>query len=465
MRRASQFIALLLPLVHSLQLPRCTIAVAGANGRVGSMVCRELLRNHPQVTVRALVRSATDPYQGYGRLSYEVGAEEGKMDIAPAWRIGDGGGFSESVTVEFDEERQSGYGLDRLEIFECELRYPKDVEQALGDVDAVVYCASAFNAFRQRLPDRLDDAANSIAKAGMNLFELRLGKALFGEPDEDGSAKPRKEASQGKTADVEGLGNVLSTLSTTRRRRATLAELTGGGGGRGASKAALPPLVLLSSAAHLGYDDAGLPGSSDLRENEFGFRKRSGEEAVRDSKLPHVIVRSAAIDDAFTEEGLGVNVVADADRVDADAVKAGVKKGAEGAKGAIGVGSANEADEEKRRRIHPRDLATYLVGCLSGAASLSTIEQPSGGSSDVATLDAQIVKLEKAKATAVLEQDFAKAGELLEEVTSLKSRRAETAQAWAAKAEGEASRGGERPSTSTVEVWTSIDEGPFKSKR
>ena len=56
MRRASQFIALLLPLVHSLQLPRCTIAVAGANGRVGSMVCRELLRNHPQVTVRALVR-------------------------------------------------------------------------------------------------------------------------------------------------------------------------------------------------------------------------------------------------------------------------------------------------------------------------------------------------------------------------------------------------------------------------
>ena len=75
------------------------------------------------------------------------------------------------------------------------------------------------------------------------------------------------------------------------------------------------------------------------------------------------------------------------------------------------------------------------------------------------------MKLEKAKATAVLEQDFAKAGELLEEVTSLKSRRAETAQAWAAKAEGEASRGGERPSTSTVEVWTSIDEGPFKSKR
>ena len=78
------------------------------------MVCRELLRNHPQVTVRALVRSASDPYQGYGRLSYEVGAEEGKMDIAPAWRIGDGGGFSESVTVEFDEERQRAAKFEQL---------------------------------------------------------------------------------------------------------------------------------------------------------------------------------------------------------------------------------------------------------------------------------------------------------------------------------------------------------------
>lgn len=105
--------------------------------------------------------------------------------------------------MEFDES-QSSYGLDRLEIRECELRYMADVEAALSDVrmihatpsdglhavghkrgiptwrrrllwmmhlrspsqvDAVVFCASAFNSNRQRLPDRIESAAGSIAKA------------------------------------------------------------------------------------------------------------------------------------------------------------------------------------------------------------------------------------------------------------------------------------------------------------
>ena len=145
------------------------------------MVCRELLRNHKQVNVRALVRSASDPYKGYGRLSYEVGAEDGKMDLKAAWAMDDETGrFAAPQTMEFDPDVQSGYGLDRLELRECELRYPKDVDEALSGVDAVVWCASSFNAFRQRLPDRVDEAARSIDQRGMALFELRLGKALFG---------------------------------------------------------------------------------------------------------------------------------------------------------------------------------------------------------------------------------------------------------------------------------------------
>jgi hypothetical protein len=116
-------------LVRGLTLPRATIAVAGANGRVGSMVCRELLRNHPLITVRALVRSASDPYQGYGRLSYEVGAEDGKMSLDSAFSLGGGGRFAAPATIEFDEEVQGSYGLDRLEIRECEVRassHPRD---------------------------------------------------------------------------------------------------------------------------------------------------------------------------------------------------------------------------------------------------------------------------------------------------------------------------------------------------
>ena len=147
------------------------------------------------------------------------------MELAPAWRMGEDGVMG-AASIEFDPAVQGGYGLDRLEIRECDLRYDKDVEDALADVrvacphevrsaaanrkrrlaawqvDAVIYCASAFNAQRQKLPDRVDGAASAIASAGMNLFELRLGKAFFGEPEKaDGSDGPRREAAKGKTAE------------------------------------------------------------------------------------------------------------------------------------------------------------------------------------------------------------------------------------------------------------------------
>lgn len=252
----------------AVDLPRCTIAVAGANGRVGSMVCKELLRNHPRVKVRALVRDAYNAFEGYGRLSYEVGAEDGKMDIQAAWKQDEEGRFLSPATMEFDDAVQASYGLDRLEIRECELRYAKDVESALGDVDGVIYCATAFNEFRQRLPDRLDAAASRIAKGGLALFELRFGDALFGErrgggEDAEGSDanKERTREAQGKTADYEGVENAVRVLKRTCERRASLSALTGGqaGGGTGLQV----PFVLLSSAAALGYDSS--PYSSEVR--------------------------------------------------------------------------------------------------------------------------------------------------------------------------------------------------------
>ena len=47
-------------LLGSQTLPQCTVVVAGGNGRVGASVCRNLLRNHPLVSVRALIRNADD---------------------------------------------------------------------------------------------------------------------------------------------------------------------------------------------------------------------------------------------------------------------------------------------------------------------------------------------------------------------------------------------------------------------
>jgi hypothetical protein len=50
------------------------IMVAGANGRLGSMICRYLLRNHPEIKeVVAMVHTVGEAStRGYGRLSYEV---------------------------------------------------------------------------------------------------------------------------------------------------------------------------------------------------------------------------------------------------------------------------------------------------------------------------------------------------------------------------------------------------------
>lgn len=62
------------------------VLVVGANGRVGSMVCLYFLRNHPKTEVVAAVHyvGENSPTQRrYGRLSYEVGAEDGVGTIRP----------------------------------------------------------------------------------------------------------------------------------------------------------------------------------------------------------------------------------------------------------------------------------------------------------------------------------------------------------------------------------------------
>ena len=87
------------------RLPACTIAVAGANGRVGAMVVRELLRTEPAVSVRALVRT-TSRLEGYARLSYEVGAEDAQYSLRPAWALADEGGLAWQTEATFDEDVQ-----------------------------------------------------------------------------------------------------------------------------------------------------------------------------------------------------------------------------------------------------------------------------------------------------------------------------------------------------------------------
>ena len=207
------------------ELPPCTVVVAGANGRVGSRVVTELLRKHSKVNVRALVRSASR-IQSYERLSYESGAEDGKMSIRPAWEIQEGG-FAQGQTTEFDPAVQGGYGLDRLEILECDVRHRPDVARVIASADAVIFCATSFGEGRTKLPERLESFNAGAAAFGANLFELRLpgfGRGGDGAGDEDAAA--RKKSVTGTTADEEGVALVLEELSRELSRRARLKALT-----------------------------------------------------------------------------------------------------------------------------------------------------------------------------------------------------------------------------------------------
>ena len=98
------------------------ILLVGANGRLGSMVCRKLLRTYPEikelVAMVHVVGENSGTSRGYGRLSYEVGAEDGRGTINPAWDLQDRNAY-----FEFDEEVMSDYNLDKLRVVECEVRY------------------------------------------------------------------------------------------------------------------------------------------------------------------------------------------------------------------------------------------------------------------------------------------------------------------------------------------------------
>jgi len=122
------------------------VLLVGANGRLGSMVCRRLLREYPEirevVAMVHVVGENSEVSRGYGRLAYEVGAEDGRGSIGPAWSADD-----RVATFEFDEERMTPYNLQKLRIVECELLDPVQCRTIVEDAraDVIVWCATDFN--------------------------------------------------------------------------------------------------------------------------------------------------------------------------------------------------------------------------------------------------------------------------------------------------------------------------------
>jgi len=343
----------------------CTVVVAGANGRVGSMVCRQLLRTQPQVTVRALVRSA-DRVEDYARLSYEVGAEDASYALRPAWSLApeeDGGGLAWATQSQFDESVQGDYGLDRLELFPCELRHEADLKAALSGTDALIYCASDFSSARRRLPQQVDNALAGIAKIGADLLELRLpgfgrgvpGQGEGGRDEQEEARLARLEsirAFEREAVDDGGVGMAAALVANEIGRKTRLTALTSGvAGGAPPGGAGSPtPFVLASASAALGYEDAA--AAVPLLENEFGIRKRTGEaamrKALRTQGVMSAVVRLAEIDSAAPEgrplcwaAGLIVDEMA-------------------------GEEAGKWGDELRTALISPRDAAAALVEALAG---------------------------------------------------------------------------------------------------
>jgi hypothetical protein len=239
------------------------ILVAGANGRLGSLVCRQLLRNHPEigelVAAVHVVSEQSPTARGYGRLSYEVGAEDGIGSIGPAWSDAD----ERTATFQFDDATMGEYNLHKLRIVECELLDPVQCASVCEKVDAVIWCATDFNGNTPR------------AVSGLNV--AFLFRAI---------ASPLKGR-----VEIEGLQNMLGALKISRQDKRRM---------NGGNEATNDPVnFVLVSMVPEAY------GNFETPFGEFHGLKRQSEEIVRSDfpSLTYSILQMGEYDDNFIPEG------------------------------------------------------------------------------------------------------------------------------------------------------------------
>eukprot|EP00535_Pseudo-nitzschia_heimii_P005816 CAMPEP_0197175318 /NCGR_PEP_ID=MMETSP1423-20130617/1569_1 /TAXON_ID=476441 /ORGANISM="Pseudo-nitzschia heimii, Strain UNC1101" /LENGTH=535 /DNA_ID=CAMNT_0042624441 /DNA_START=105 /DNA_END=1712 /DNA_ORIENTATION=- len=271
------------------------VLLVGSNGRLGSMVCRRLLRQHPEIAnVVAMVHVVgenSETSRGYGRLAYEVGAEDGRGSIGPAWSADD-----RTATFEFDEEVMTPYNLQKLRVVECELLDPVQCKTIVDDAkaDVVVWCATDFNGSTPR----------ALSGGSGPLSGLPFLFRAVADPD-----KGRVE--------VEGLQNMLGALKTYKQESIQRnRQLTAFGGveeDRGRSRS-VPKAdtekekddetrgvdFLLVSSCPDALGDFETPFGS------FWDIKRQGEDMIPDQfpSFKYSVLQFATFEDNFVKEDL-----------------------------------------------------------------------------------------------------------------------------------------------------------------
>jgi len=279
-----------------------TVLVVGSNGRLGSMVTRHLLRNHPEVkeVVAAVHYVGQATSRGYGRLSYEVGAEDGVGTIGAAW--------SEDRNASFEyADYMKDYNLNKLRVMEVELLDPVQCMTLAEGVDSVIYCASDFDGNRPRAIASLNAAF--------------LFRAI---------AAPTKGR-----VEIEGLTNMLGALKESNQNRIRIARMSGEEEAINEASTDNRPtsFVLVSSSPNA-------LGNFETPFGEFNGLKRQGEGVLRDDfpSLTHSILQFGKFDDNFVEESLDI-------QFDSENIL--------------------EPEELSKRRINRRDAARAAVEALT----------------------------------------------------------------------------------------------------
>lgn len=246
----------------SKSLRRKRVLVVGANGRLGSMVCRHLLRNNPDTEVVAAVHYVGEDSptsRGYARLSYEVGAEDGVGSIGAAWAE------DRVATFQYSDEMKE-YNLRNLRLVEVELLDPVQCETICEGVDSVVWCATDFDANQPR------------AVSGLNMAFLFRAVA---------------DPTKGRV-EIEGLENMLGALKKNLQDRKWKS------GGKDTSSPN-DPINFVHVSVY-----PGIFGVFETPFGEFNAIKQQGEGIVANDfpSLTHTILKLATYEDNFVDESL-----------------------------------------------------------------------------------------------------------------------------------------------------------------
>ena len=257
------------------------ILILGANGRLGSMITRHLLRSHPEVkeVVAAVHYVGEASTRGYGRLSYEVGAEDGIGSIGAAWSSED----ERNASFKYNPEVMDGYNLNKLRVVEVELLNPTQVRTITEDVDAIVYCATDFEGNRPRAIASLNAA-----------FLFRAVSDPF---------KGRVEI-EGVRNCLEGLMGGMREKKWRERRESAVGSMTGGGKdvssttSRSSFSTDPTQFVLIST-------DPNAFGEFETPFGEFNGLKRQGEMIVMEEfpSISYSVLQMGRFDERV-EEGL-----------------------------------------------------------------------------------------------------------------------------------------------------------------